>query len=1228
MSQSGRVAVGHPVDVASGALFNTWTDLALPGSVPLLVERYYSTALLGGDPSAELLGPGWRLSFQMSLRETLDGFIYTNGQGVELPLEDRAGDFARTGRLVAPAVGLDLRRRPDGDVVLIRYSNEPHPLKLVFRRRDGSLHYELGSILHTEKNRVDLLYDAKGRPARLVQTRTGHSLKLQYTGSGRLSAVLLDKGLGNPEPRLRYEYNARHQLWRVSDTVGVLAVFEYDAQDRIVSEVKHTGAVFSFAFDAAGRCIHATGADHREERWLEYQPARRVTHVRDSHGHVTTYEYNAAGQVTLIRSPLGAVSAYEFDDAGRLVAETDANKVRAEREYDALGRFCAVHFPGGGEVRLRHDDDHQQVALVDPLGEEWRYSYDSQGLPTEVLEPTGLKWRVEYDVYGERSAVINPQGGSFTFERDARGFNTRRVDCEGCAWRTEYDEDGRVAAEVDPLGQRTRYVRDAAGRVVRVELPDGRSWSFDLDPVGRITRYQAPDGTSTRLHISNCGNLTELVDARGGVTAYQWDSEPGRLLEIRNPLGETYRREYDADGRPVSQTFWDGRVYRYEWDAVGNCIAIIDPAGRRTEYGFDAWGQVVRRDAPDGTETRYEYDANRLLTKVDSGVMVEFERDLYGRILSEVQDGVRLTFEYDALGRRTEVRTSWGDVTRYAWNRNGVCTAIQRASGTVEFVRDVLGREVRRVLPGGGVVETQYDALSRPLEQVYQPPGWVTRGLAAPTSSGDGDHREPVQRRYTYDAFGHISEVSDSLRGRTWYEHDKTGNLTRVLRAQGVSEAFEYDAMGNRTAQAVVGGAEPGSERSALPVRRRTTLAYEPGGRLASAQSDQDAMSYVYDADGHLILKRERSRTGEQSVWRYEWTALGQLKKVVRPDGTEWTYVYDGLGRRVAKRGPPGEWRYLWDGSVVLQERDASESLSTWLYEPSSHRVLLKEDGGLHFVLPDGVGAASEVVAPDGSIEWVNAQGTWGEQGSGAEEFPIRFPGQWYDAESGWHYNHFRYYDPQSGRYVSPDPIGLMGGYNLYAYVPSPVEWMDPLGLSARHPAGGPFAYDGNRDYSGVGRSSHPTTGDRDNFTVPGGKCLATMSVDGGNTSAFVSGIPDNATMGSQPRSLHGDEPFSGPASVTMVVRDATSGGPNGNWTHAEMHAMNHILQNPGAYAGRNVTLHIDRPPCREGAAGRGSCSSALAGLVRQAREAGVNLTVTYNDEKGRRQTYHVDDCG
>jgi RHS repeat-associated protein len=217
---------------------------------------------------------------------------------------------------------------------------------------------------------------------------------------------------------------------------------------------------------------------------------------------------------------------------------------------------------------------------------------------------------------------------------------------------------------------------------------------------------------------------------------------------------------------------------------------------------------------------------------------------------------------------------------------------------------------------------------------------------------------------------------------------------------------------------------------------------HSEGGRLERIGETQ----YLYDADGRTIEKREGDR-----VWQYKWSIEGQLSSVVTPDGEHWNYEYDAFGRRVRKSGPRGTTTYVWDGSVVAQEIHEGHSVA-WFFEPGTFRPIAKqENGNTYACVTDQVGTPRELVSSNGTLAWSAQFTAFGETETvraNETDCAIRFQGQWFDEESGLHYNWNRYYEPGTGRYLSPDPIGLDGGTRSYGYVHNPMGWVDPWGLA------------------------------------------------------------------------------------------------------------------------------------------------------------------------------------
>ncbi|WP_437434619.1 RHS repeat-associated core domain-containing protein, partial [Yokenella regensburgei] len=128
------------------------------------------------------------------------------------------------------------------------------------------------------------------------------------------------------------------------------------------------------------------------------------------------------------------------------------------------------------------------------------------------------------------------------------------------------------------------------------------------------------------------------------------------------------------------------------------------------------------------------------------------------------------------------------------------------------------------------------------------------------------------------------------------------------------------------------------------------------------------------------------------------------------------------------------------------------ENAIRWIYEPGSFTPLARyEKGQLLYAITDTVGRIQELLTEDGTLVWRGKQQLWGReegrQKDGAPTCRLRFPGQYDDDESGLFYNRFRYYDCDTGQYLSADPVGLLGGVNPYGYVANPLRWIDPLGL-------------------------------------------------------------------------------------------------------------------------------------------------------------------------------------
>ncbi|TWC12575.1 RHS repeat-associated protein, partial [Pseudomonas sp. SJZ085] len=212
---------------------------------------------------------------------------------------------------------------------------------------------------------------------------------------------------------------------------------------------------------------------------------------------------------------------------------------------------------------------------------------------------------------------------------------------------------------------------------------------------------------------------------------------------------------------------------------------------------------------------------------------------------------------------------------------------------------------------------------------------------------------------------------------------------------------------------------------------------------------------YDYDAFGNLI--RERRGKAQVLVTEYRYDSQHRLIGVTTADGRETSYRYDAFGRRISKTVAGLTTEFFWQGDQLVAESSRQHHRS-YLYEPGTFRPLALLDGkGLNacpfYYHLDHLGTPQELTNYGGQIVWSARYHGYGkvraiEHGGGEQlEQPLRFQGQYHDLESGLHYNRHRYYNPETGRYLTPDPSKLAGGLNGYRYTLNPTGWVDPLGL-------------------------------------------------------------------------------------------------------------------------------------------------------------------------------------
>ncbi|HEX7965807.1 MAG TPA: RHS repeat-associated core domain-containing protein [Gammaproteobacteria bacterium] len=885
----------------------------------------------------------------------------------------------------------------------------------------------------------------------------------------------------------------------------------YNAQGQATSS-EHAGGVDSFSIvynvDGSADVTEPTGLS----RHLTFTTVNMVNLITGSSAPCTecgdtsqSVSYDANGYVSSITDYNGNVTNYVHDSTGLETSRTEAygsaqartitttwdTALRLPTLITEPGRTTAYTYNTAGYVLTK--------TVTDTVTSEARtttYTYNAQNLiytvdgpRTDVSDVTTYA----YTPAGDLSSVTNAlsQVGQIT-AYDSNGYPTTIVDPNGVPTALTYDLRQRLLTKTVNTTETTQFTYDLAGNLTKVTLPDGAylQYGYDnahritsitdnlsnqivytLDNLGNRTTEQTKDPASNivktlgRVH-DNKGYLYQIIGGMSQTTTYT-DDGLGNPTIITDPMTNPTGQTFDALNRLTMVTDPASGVTTYALDALDHTTDVTDPRGLNTHYDYDAFGDVVELDSPDTGTTTYTHDlaANRL-TKTNNA-------------------SVTATYTYDSLNRLTSI--SYPDTSKnvtYTYDSGtygkGHLTGIADASGTTTYTYDAWTNLTQKVVVEGGQTFTVgygYDLANR-LASITYPSGMVvsyTRDSTGRITTVTGNSNT-VASYITYKPFGPVSGLTygNGLVETRTYDLDYRMTGISIPSIQGLT--FGYNANDDIT-----------SITDSITTTNSQTLGYDSLNQLTSAVSGTGgygSLTYSYDADGNrtsLIngagtaaytidtLSNQLQSISGATTASYSYNSIGALDD----DGTNQyayadterldtvtdiatsttvaTFTYNGLGQRTGKATTAGASLFVYDESGnLLGEYDSGGNLvqeHIWL---DGRPIGVIDPVALYYVQTDQLNAPRAVTNASHSVMWNwNSDPFGAGMPTGGLTYNLRFPGQYYDAETGRNYNYYRDYDPGTGRYSESDPIGLGGGINTYGYAyENPVANADPSGKS------------------------------------------------------------------------------------------------------------------------------------------------------------------------------------
>jgi RHS repeat-associated protein len=928
----------------------------------------------------------------------------------------------------------------------------------------------------------------------------------------------------------------------------------YDANGNVASRADFNGHKTCYAYDLtrnletarveglatgascpADLAAYTPAANSAERKTLtEWHPTFRLPVKVTEAGRETSTVYDSHGNVT-----------------STTIKDTALNKTRtrsADYTYHASVPGVLVQKVENGpriDVADITTTDYYAPDEACPGGH-----YGCRGQVRQVTNALGhLATYDEYDAHGHVTRMTDPNGLVTTMTYTPRGWlETRTVGSE--LTRFDYDGVGQLTKLTRPDASYVNFEYDAAHRLTAIVQQDGSRLVYTLDAAGNRIQEDITDASGSTVYYTHrrefdaLGRLWHDIGAYNQTVTYEYDAQGNMKLVdgARSDVADLTGHDYDPLDRLTQTLNADGGIEQLKPNALDQTTLVVDPANQTTTYTVNALGDVTRTVSADtGTTTRtydeagnlktetdarnitvtYTYDAlNRLTQKQSSDAATPAYSYIYdqcglGRLCYIQRNGnFHLYFNYDAHGR---LNYQLGDVPGMTWLYS-------------QYFRDPYGRLRKVVYPSGRSVTYSYDTQGRISQVASQPqsgtPVTVLASnfvygypFAGPQSfsygngnpfylSRDQDYRPwynfdgPRFKLYGHDPAGNVASVTDVNSTALTYAYDATGRLVSAIDSAAGSFgslAWTYDPNGNRQTETRNAGtmpyvySPPGSNwlyQKGSDTRGRTTA-----GNTASISG---LATFTYDGYNRLA-----SSTTAAEITTYTYNALGERIRKINQNGLATGFHY----------GPDGE---------LLFEVDANGNTKAYVWLEGRPLARIDNDAQIYYYHVDHLGTPQAMTDSAGTVVWKADYEPFGKatvRPVSTIENNLRLPGQYYDRETGLHYNYFRDYDPTTGRYAEADSIGLDGGLNLYAYVGgNPTRWTDPLGLD----------YGFSVDSAAAGGNGHTTLYFQDGsgawFAYNQGAAGGTSS--GGNLG-FLSG--SNAPAGV------GIEPVDGPPNGALV---------------------------------------------------------------------------------------------
>ncbi len=963
---------------------------------------------------------GNETQYLYDMDERLTSIVDPVGQRFELSyrngkLRTISDPLGRTTQFTHDSAGnLTAITEPNGDIRSFEYEEEPHLLTAQTDQRGNRKIYE-----YNFAHRISATVSADGaRTEYMVADIQGLLNSEEFEASldnlapappllESIERQHIDKN-GNP---LIAKIDGRNMPTELQDALGRTYLIVRDEDSNPITSTRPNLSVINSEFDERGNVLNSTEEDISATSSFEYDALSLITSATNPNEHTTTFNRDENGNMTSVVNELGHTTLYDYDERGLVAKVTTPNLLVIEYDYNDQGLVETI-------TQTPPDNSPGETRIT-------RYRYDAAGQTEQITTPDLITLDLVYDDKGRLESVTDNLNQTITYSYDAFD-NLTQVDT--------HNDDGSLAL-------RLSHSYDVRNRHASSSMPHiDESFSttqYKFDGNNNVTETLDP-----KLQVSNAmydaeDRLRSFTHRLNGVTEYDYDSND-RLTSITAPNGVITQYTYDNLGRRLSEQSPDRGTITYTYDKANNLTTMTDGRGIITEYAYDELERVISKNYPANPQENVTYTWDNCQFGI-------------GRICEIEDESGRHSYQYDAFGNvvnhgwitdnLTENNASLVFATTYSYdNGNNITEIGYPIDRSVAYQRDGL----RRI--NGISTETFFgDVTSNTIisDMQYRADNQL---LQCDFGNGLTDTR-------SYDLQGRLLSQSIGALDNRSYRYDANSNIEERNTTPQFS-AYDYDPLDRLTSDAIDGD-EPHSFDYDLN-----------DNRLSKNQSTENSDTHNISGSSNRLLSREifsdTSLSPLPPLREFSYNNANRLFEVYDNGDLIARYYYQDNGLRSHKilfapgnaETPLSIIYYHYDLSGrLIQESDPEFNLAheyIWGddYSPVAQ---VEADGDIYYLHTDHMMTPRYATDADGIVVWRWDGEAFGETAAIPNTLTVnlRFPGQYFDSETGNHYNWNRYYDATIGRYLQSDPIGLNGGLNTYGYAgQNSLRVLDVMGLS------------------------------------------------------------------------------------------------------------------------------------------------------------------------------------